>query len=123
MPKISNATEEQKAAFSAALRAAMASAGIAEVTDLARRGQAVGIDRHAQTFNTWVNGSEPSRGEVLGLEVLLGVEPGHLSRHLGWVPVEADPSVTIEQMILAEPDLTAAQKQALLTLLESMRKP
>lgn len=123
MPKISNATEEQKAAFSAALRAAMVSAGITEVTDLARRGQAVGIDRHAQTFNTWVHGSEPSRGEVLALEVLVGVEPGHLSRHLGWVPVDVDPSVTIEQMILAEPDLTAAQKQALLTLLESMRKP
>lgn len=123
MPKISNATEEQKAAFSAALRAAMVTAGIAEVADLARRGQAVGIDRHAQTFNTWVNGSEPSRGEVLALEVLVGVEPGHLSRHLGWVPVEANPSVTIEHMILAEPDLSAAQKQALLTLIESMRKP
>lgn len=123
MPKISNANDEQKEAFSAALRAAMASAGITEVTDLARRGQAVGIDRHGQTFSTWVHGSEPSRGEVLALEVLLGVEPGHLSRHLGWVPVGVDPSVTIEQMILAEPDLTAAQKQALLTLLESMRKP
>jgi len=123
MPKTSNATEEQKVAFSAALRAAMAAAGINEVADLARRGQAAGIDRHLQTFNTWANGAEPSRGEVLALEMLLGVEPGHLSRHLGWVPVFADPNVTIEQLILAEPDLTDAQKQALLTLLESMRKP
>ena len=123
MARMVNVTEEQKAAFSAAMRAAMATAGITKVSDLARRGRAAGIERTGETFNTWVNGSEPSRGEVLALEVLLGVEPGHLSRHLGWVPVEADPSVTIEQMILAEPDLTAAQKQALLTLLESMRKP
>lgn len=118
-----NVTEDQKAAFSAALRAAMATAGITKVSDLARRGRAAGIERTGETFNSWANGSEPSRSEVLALEVLLGVEPGHLSRHLGWVPVDVDPSVTIEQMILAEPDLTAAQKQALLTLLESMRKP
>jgi len=123
MAKTSNTTEEQRAAFGAALRAAMVSAGIKTPAELTRRARSVGIDRTGETVNTWTRGSEPSRIEVLALEVLLGVEPGHLSRHLGWVPVDVDTSVTIEQLILAEPDLTDAQKQALLTLLESMRKP
>jgi len=123
MAKTSNTTEEQRAAFGAALRAAMVSAGIKTPAELTRRARSVGIDRTGETVNTWTRGAEPSRIEVLALEVLLGVEPGHLSRHLGWVPVDVDTSVTIEQLILAEPDLTDAQKQALLTLLESMRKP
>ena len=71
MARMVNVTEEQKAAFSAAMRAAMATAGITKVSDLARRGRAAGIERTGETFNTWVNGSEPSRGEVLALEVLL----------------------------------------------------
>ena len=123
MARVSNSSDEQKMAFSAALRAAMTAAGIETPAELARRGQAVGVDRTAETYNTWVKGSEPSRGELLALEALLGLEPGHLSRHLGWVPVDVDTSMTIEQMILAEPDFTDAQKQVLLALIESMRKP
>jgi hypothetical protein len=124
MSRNSSTTVEQRKAFSVALEAAMQSAGIRSAADLYRRGLAAGIDRTADTFNKWCRGeTEIALTYVVILEQICGVEPGHLSRHLGWVPVEADPSVTIEQLILAEPDLSAAQKQALLTLLESMRKP
>jgi hypothetical protein len=124
MSRNSSTTVEQRKAFSVALEAAMQSAGIRSAADLYRRGTAAGIDRTADTFNKWCRGeTEIALTYVVILEQVCGVEPGHLSRHLGWVPVDADPSVTIEQMILAEPDLSAAQKQALLTLLESMRKP
>lgn len=116
-------THEQRKAFAVALEAAMQSAGIRSAADLFRRGSAAGIERTPDTYNKWCRGeNEPARPDVLILEAICGVEPGHLSRHLGWVPVGIDNSVTIEQLILAEPDLTDANKATLLGLLEQLRR-
>jgi hypothetical protein len=123
MSRNSSTTVEQRKAFSVALEAAMQSAGIRSAADLYRRGSAAGIDRTADTFNKWFRGeSEIAVPHVLILEQICGVEPGHLSRHLGWVPVGVSEQTTIEQLILVDRNLTDANKATLLGLLEQLRR-
>lgn len=45
--------------------------------------------------------SEPTRRKVFALEQALGVAPGTLSRHLGYLPVDAVPAADIEQSLQA----------------------
>lgn len=45
--------------------------------------------------------SEPSRRKVFAMERVLGVPPGALSRHLGYLPVEAVPARNIEDALVA----------------------
>jgi hypothetical protein len=123
MSRNNSTTVEQRKAFSVALQAAMQSAGIRSAADLHRRGSAEGIDRTADTFTAWCRGeSEIAMPHVLILEKVCGVEPGHLSRHLGWVPVGVDETPTVEQLILADPNLSDGNKATFLGLLEQLRR-
>lgn len=75
------------------------------------------------TVRKWITGErEPSRPKVLAIEAVLELEPGTLSRHLGWLPVGAEPVPTVEAAILADPDLTAGQKNILLAALNDFRR-
>ena len=88
MGRQSNTSDEQRKAFSVALKAAMAAAGIESAAQLHRRALVAGVDKTASAVGHWTTGySEPSRPEVLVIEEICEVEPGHLSRHLGWIPV------------------------------------
>ena len=117
-------SEQQRRAFGAAVEASMYAAQIAGFADLSRRLAELGVDRHEQTIGQWCKGlSEPRRSEVFAIEQVCGVEPGTLSRHLGYVPVDVDPSVTIEQLIAADPDLTEEDRHLVLGVLRSIRKP
>src|SRR5688500_13111052 len=41
----------------------------------------------------WITGTnEPTRRKVFAIEKALGVQPGTLSRHLGYLPVDAVPA-------------------------------
>lgn len=123
MPRQTNTTDQQRKAFSVALKAAMAAAGVESAAQLHRRALVAGIDKTASAVGHWTTGhSEPSRPEVLILEQICEVEPGHLSRHLGWIPVGIDEGTTIEQLILADRDLTDANKTTLLSLIEMLRR-
>lgn len=123
MARHTNTSSDQRKAFGVALETAMAAAQIRSAAELHRRGIAAGIDKTASSFITWARGeSEPSRPEVLTLEEICEVEPGHLSRHLGWVPVGVDADTTVEQLILADRDLTDASKSIILALLEKLRR-
>jgi hypothetical protein len=123
MARQTNTTDQQRKAFSVALKAAMAAAGVESAAQLHRRALVVGIDKTASAVGHWTTGhSEPSRPEVLILEQICEVEPGHLSRHLGWIPVDVDSETTIEQLILADRDLTDANKATLLGLIEMLRR-
>lgn len=123
MARHSNTSSAQRKAFGVALETAMAAAQIRSAAELHRRGSAAGIDKTQSAFTQWTRGaSEPSRPEVLVLEQICGVEPGHLSRHLGWVPVGVSEETSIEQLILADRDLTDANKATLLGLLEQLRR-
>jgi hypothetical protein len=123
MARHSNTSDEQRKAFGVALEAAMTAADIRSAADLHRRGILAGMEKTQSSFAHWLRGqSEPSRPEVLTLEEICEVEPGYLSRHLGWIPVAADPETTVEQLILADPDLTDASRTILLALLEKLRR-
>lgn len=45
--------------------------------------------------------SEPSRRKVFAIEEALGCNPGTLSRHLGYLPVNAVPATSIEEALVA----------------------
>jgi len=123
MARQTNTSDEQRKAFAVALKAAMAAAGIESAAQLHRRALVAGIDKTASAVGHWTTGySEPARPEVLILEQICEVEPGHLSRHLGWVPVGISEDTTIEQLILADQDLTDANKATLLGLIEMLRR-
>lgn len=123
MGRHSNISSAERKAFGVALEVAMAAGQIRSGAELHRRGVLAGIDKSQSSFVTWTRGeSEPSRPEVLILEQICGVEPGYLSRHLGWVPVGVSEDTTIEQLILSDRDLTDANKAVLLGLLEQLRR-
>jgi hypothetical protein len=123
MARQTNTTDEQRKAFSVALKAAMAAAGVESAAQLHRHALVAGIDKTSSAVGHWTTGySEPARPEVLILEQICEVEPGHLSRHLGWVPVGISKDTTIEQMVLADRDLTDANKATLLGLIEMLRR-
>jgi len=122
MARHMNTSSEQRLAFGLALEAAMAAAEIQSTAELHRRGILAGMEKTQSSFAHWIRGeSEPSRPEVLTLEEICDVEPGTLSRHLGWIPLEASTDVTIEEAVLADPSINAANKAILLGLITQLR--
>jgi hypothetical protein len=116
-----NSTAEQRAAFGHALieAAAIASVDLDELLAIASKSK---IDSAKKVVYHWRTGErEPSRPQVEELERLLKLSPGSLSRHLGWVPLEAAESEGIELAILRNETLTEGQKQALLQILATFR--
>ena len=116
----SHATAEQKAAFATALNAAHAARGMGPsdlipVTGSAKRSAG------QSTAQKWTKGvSEPLRPKVTEIERLLELEPGTLSRHLGWLPVNAPAVPDVEAAILADSRFSEDQKVLLLGLVSQM---
>ena len=118
----SNATDAQLEAFGRALAASLAARGLTSGA-LLYLSAGKTIEGQRGSVTNWLKGkSEPSRPKVLAMEQFLGLEPGTLSRHLGWLPVEADGLPTPEAAILADAGLLAAQKQILLAALQDFRR-
>ena len=65
----------------------------------------------------------PEPDTVFRLEHCLGVPPGHLSRHLGYVPAEADPGVDLATHIRDSAEITEDGRDLLLYTLERVRVP
>lgn len=108
------ATEEMRRAFGAALDAVIRSKP-AKIADVAAH---VGVSDDA--VRKWTSGSNsPNPLTLFAVERFLGVTPGELSRHLGFVPAEAP--VSTLQAIETDPRIVndtarsmvvAAYKQA-----------
>ncbi len=66
----------------------------------------------------WINGKyEPAADTVFRIERTLALEPGHLSRPLGYLPVEAVAApVSVEGAILQSPVLGDDEKAALMAV-------
>lgn len=66
----------------------------------------------------WINGKyEPAAATVFTIESSLGLEPGSLSRPLGYLPVEpAARSLSVEAAIVQSPHLDDDAKDALAAL-------
>lgn len=72
----------------------------------------------------WINGKyEPAAATVFTIERSLGVDPGSLSRPLGYLPVEpAARTVSVEAAITQSPHLEADAKAALAALYRVLAK-
>ncbi len=68
------------------------------------------------TVSSWMRGdTDPTPEIVFAMERVLGLRPGDLSRHLGYMPVSVHPApVGVEQAIAADPKLSARFKRALI---------
>ena len=68
----------------------------------------------------WINGKyEPSAATVFTIEQELGMDPGYLSRPLGYLPVEAVSGTTgVEAAITHSPHLAEDEKIVLVSLYE-----
>jgi hypothetical protein len=115
-----NSTDEQRKAFGEALLFAISASGL-ELGALAAQITGANVDTARKNMKAWTSGErEPSRPQVLMLEELLGLTPGALSCHLGWVPAGAGGS-SLDVAITLDPSLTDAQRQALLQILRTFR--
>lgn len=70
-------------------------------------------------ISAWKSGAaEPSSRTVFAIERALQLPPGHLSRHLGYLPVDGKRSAdsSVEESVLIDPLLDDVQKRGLLAL-------
>lgn len=123
MAKQFQSTDEQRAAFGAALAEACQRCGIESATALAVKLTELSSPYSQPTCSGWFRGdNEPLRAVVSLLEELTGTAPGGLSRHLGWLPLNAFEFPDAEMAILADPDLSPANAKALIAALRAMKQ-
>jgi transcriptional regulator with XRE-family HTH domain len=100
----------------------LALAAVLQRGDQTRLAQA--LDSSTSTISGYVKGeSEPPPRTAVRIEEVLGVEPGSLTIHLGYLPPAArDISITTpEEAIIADASLTGRAKRVLLDLLSEFR--
>jgi hypothetical protein len=116
-----NSSPEQRKAFGAAVSGALTDAGL-RVSALFPVAGSKEPESARRAANDWLSGSrEPSRPQVIAIEELVGVEPGGLSRHLGWLPVGAPAIADTELAILADPGLKPIEAKAVIAVLRSFK--
>lgn len=94
--------------FGAALAGALRAHGITQH----RLGRMLGIGQ--STISAWVaDRATPGHAVVFRVEEALEVPPGSLSRHLGYLPLDATQPSTVVDCIDADPALTPGQRAAL----------
>lgn len=75
------------------------------------------------TISTWKNGNaEPQLDGVRAVEIALDLPVGHLSRHLGWVPLGTEQIVDVVAAIRADTLITDDQRDALRMLYNLFRR-
>jgi hypothetical protein len=115
MPRIAETTDEQRAKFAEALEMYLGRAKMSQI-DLVRTLRAAGYPVHQTSMSQWCAGqTEPQRRMVFEMERQLHLVSGLLSRHLGYLPVDAvDLAVSdLETAMLADERLKPDQREAL----------
>lgn len=106
--------EERRRAFGQALRDAVNRSPMNREELGARIGSA------PNTISDWMTGKkEPKPATVFLVERALGLAPGQLSLHLGYLPPEAAES-SLEAAIRATPGLDESQRRAVLAFLREI---
>lgn len=109
--------EERRRAFGRALRDAVNRSTLSR-EDLGER-----IGSAPNTISDWMTGKkEPKPATVFAVETALGLAPGQLSLHLGYLPPEAAES-SLEAAIRATPGLDENQRRAILAFLRELIRP
>ena len=71
----------------------------------------------------WINGKyEPGAGTVFAIEQTLEMDPGYLSRPLGYLPVEGSSGATVEAAVGQSQVLDDEEKAALLALYDLLAR-
>lgn len=116
-----NSTTEQRKAFGAAVSDALTNAGL-RISALFPIAGSDKPESARRAVNDWLSGKrEPSRPQTVAIEELVGVQPGELSRHLGWLPIGAPPIADAELAILADPGLKPIEAKAVIAVLRSFK--
>jgi transcriptional regulator with XRE-family HTH domain len=80
------------------------------------------VGRVQTTVSDWVLGrAEPPASVVFALEDTLGLAPGTLSRHLGYLPL-ATFRPTFEDAVRADPDLSERERAFLLAGYRALKR-
>lgn len=84
-------------------------------------GRSLGIGQ--STISAWVaDRAVPSQFVVFKVEAALELSPGTLSRHLGYLPVDAAVPSTVLECIAVDPALTDGQRAALRAVYEELTR-
>lgn len=83
---------------------------------------AAALDTTQSTVSAWKRGQcLPDMDTVFGIERLLELRPGHLSRHLGYLPLEAETArPTVEDAIAQSTEVDEAGAKATLIVWRTM---
>jgi len=107
-----NADKKRVAAFANALRDRLADSGMTQA-ELGSRLKGMS----QTTVSHWVAGNRvPSPMQVFEIERALRLEPGDLSRHLGFLPNSAVPTMTVEEAVSSDPKLNSQQRRGLVAV-------
>lgn len=110
--------------FQAALRRALNDSGRTQSWLGAEAARAEGrADPYSQAVvSSWFNDPSPglSPRQVFAIEEALGVEPGMLSRLLGYLPASAKSVVATPDAIAADPDLSPVGRRVLLAAYQEL---
>lgn len=123
MPKSRPTEEELRArrlrAFGDALDAALAARGVTEkeIGDVVGKAQ--------PTVNNWIKGGNPPTPEVVfTIERHLGLDAGSLSKHLGYVPVDAVAvTVDVVDAVKGDSKLSDDQQDTLIRIYDGFTAP
>lgn len=74
------------------------------------------------TVQNWLDRFTPDPHIAFAIERITGAKPGALSKLLGYVPVEARPSVTVLQAIDADPKLDELARRLLRTAYQELTR-
>lgn len=115
------ASDAQVAEFAAALSAQLAGR---RIVDFARSVSEVSGERATDSsVYYWMSATnEPSRAKVFAIERVLGLKPGSLSRHLGYLPVGAKDVKTVADAIASDGALDERGRRALLALYRELTR-
>jgi DNA-binding transcriptional regulator YdaS (Cro superfamily) len=87
-------------------------------------GEATGQRVSQSAVSSWITGThQPSPEQVFALERVLGFRPGQLSRHWGYLPLEArSPGGGVEAAIRDDPELASNAKRALVAAYRELKR-
>ena len=121
-----NSNEAERAAFGAALYESALNAGYARTSQLGAALREAGFSITDTQVDRWIKGvSEPQRPMVTALEQLCDLNPGALSRHLGWLPLPTGKPAkiaTVEEAVMADKTLGARERRVIVDMVRGLRK-
>jgi transcriptional regulator with XRE-family HTH domain len=116
------ASDDQLAAFGDALKAALIASGVTHEQLAARVTGLLGESVTPASVSNWVNGkNEPTRVRMFAIEQTLDLRPGSLSRHLGYLPVDARPARTVKDLLDEDPKIGPELRAVVLAAYQAAR--